>query len=100
MAYGGYKCACCGVTDKEFLSIDHSEGGGAAHRKELTGNPRNGHNMYYWIRKNNFPPGFRVLCMNCNFSLGHHGYCPHHPAVKQAFISGRPRKEPAVQQVT
>jgi hypothetical protein len=21
--------------------------------------------------------GYRVLCMNCNFALGHSGYCPH-----------------------
>lgn len=30
-----------------------------------------------WLKKNNYPPGFRVLCMNCNFSLGMRGYCPH-----------------------
>lgn len=98
--YGGPVCACCGVTHIEFLSIDHSEGNGAAHRAEVNGDPRNGKNLYVWLRKNNFPPGFRVLCMNCNFSLGHHGYCPHHPEVKQSFISGRPRKEPAVQPTT
>lgn len=93
--YGGEtpKCDCCGESSKEFLSIDHTNGDGPTHRKDLSGNPRNGVSLYYWLRKNNFPPGFRVLCMNCNFSLGHHGYCPHHPEVRQPFTSGRPRKE-------
>lgn len=92
-AYGGFICACCGDTNREFLSIDHTNGDGPKHRKEMTGNPRNGQTLYYWLRDHDFPPGFRVLCMNCNFSLGHHGYCPHHPEIRQPFVSGRPRKE-------
>ena len=73
-AYGGAKCACCGESHQEFLSIDHINGGGAAHRKEIgwvSGN------IYGWLKRNNFPAGFRVLCLNCNFALGHVGYCPH-----------------------
>ncbi len=70
--YGGSlpKCACCGETLIEFLSIDHINGGGNKERKEMG-------NTYDHIRRNNFPPGYRVLCMNCNFALGHFGYCPH-----------------------
>jgi len=34
-------------------------------------------NFYRWLKQNNFPEGFRVLCINCNFSLGIYGYCPH-----------------------
>jgi len=32
-----------------------------------------------WIRKNNFPKGFQVLCMNCNWGKGHSkdNKCPH-----------------------
>lgn len=72
-AYGGAFCKCCGEDYYEFLSIDHAEGNGAEHRRlELRGR-----DLYYWLIKNDFPQGFRVLCMNCNFSLGHHGYCPH-----------------------
>ena len=29
------------------------------------------------INSNSFPPGFRVLCHNCNQALGAYGYCPH-----------------------
>ena len=69
----GRICACCKESHIEFLAIDHIGGGGGKHRKELGGNV----NFMYWLRKNNFPKGFRVLCNNCNQSLGHYGYCPH-----------------------
>lgn len=72
-AYGGTFCKCCGEDYYEFLSIDHEAGNGAEHRRlELRGQ-----DLYSWLIRNDFPEGFRVLCMNCNFSLGHHGYCPH-----------------------
>jgi hypothetical protein len=29
------------------------------------------------LRKNNHPPGYRVLCFNCNFAIYHLGSCPH-----------------------
>lgn len=74
MAYGGLKCQCphgCDITALEFLTIDHIKGGGCKHRKEIKAN------ILSWLIKNNFPPGFRILCMNCNMSLGRRGYCPH-----------------------
>jgi len=33
--------------------------------------------LYSWLKKNNFPKGFQVLCMNCNFAKGKLGKCPH-----------------------
>jgi predicted restriction endonuclease len=72
--YYGWKCTCCGEETKEFLTIDHISGGGHRQRKELG---ILGSKFYRWLVKNNFPSGFRTLCMNCNFSLGHYGYCPH-----------------------
>lgn len=71
-AYGGAVCCCCGEEGYEFLTIDHVEGNGADHRRVI-GNKE----IYHWLKKNNYPEGFRVLCMNCNFALGYHGYCPH-----------------------
>jgi len=76
-AYGGAVCACCGERHHEFLSIDHIDGTGPEHRKQMNGSRRNGANLYRWLERNGFPPGYRVLCMNCNFALGHFGYCPH-----------------------
>jgi hypothetical protein len=73
--YGGDPpvCACCGEDHIEFLSIDHIDGRGNEHRIEL--NKTGG--FYSWLKVNNSPPGFRVLCHNCNQSYGHYGYCPH-----------------------
>lgn len=75
MAYGGYKCACCGETKKPFLTIDHIDGGGTKHRKEMKGG---GCFTYRWIVKNGFPAGFQVLCFNCNSGRAQNGgVCPH-----------------------
>jgi hypothetical protein len=69
----GKVCNCCSEYRIEFLCIDHVYGGGNEHRKEVgSGTP-----MYKWLLKNNYPDGFRVLCHNCNMSLGAYGYCPH-----------------------
>lgn len=70
-AYGGAFCACCGEAHIEFLSIDHINDDGAAHRKTFKGS------LHRWLAKHNFPPGYRVLCMNCNWVRGRFGYCPH-----------------------
>ncbi len=67
------KCACCGETIKEFLSIDHITGGGAKHRKSIGGSAY----LNRWLIKNNFPMGYQVLCHNCNQAKGIYGYCPH-----------------------
>lgn len=74
--YGGNppKCACCDESIYEFLTIDHIGGGGNLHRRK-TG--RMGSSFYQWLIKNNYPEGYRVLCWDCNCSLGIHGYCPH-----------------------
>jgi hypothetical protein len=34
--------------------------------------------LYLWLKRNNYPTGFRVLCHNCNLAIGFYGYCPHH----------------------
>lgn len=64
-------CACCKINILEFLSIDHKKGGGTQHKKTI------GAHLYEWLKKNKFPAGFRILCHNCNQSLGAYGYCPH-----------------------
>lgn len=80
-AYGG-KCACCGETEPRFLSIDHVNNDGAAHRRSLGATKRNGEGggsaTLAWIKKNGFPSGFQVLCMNCNMGkFRNGGTCPH-----------------------
>jgi hypothetical protein len=73
-------CACCGDTIIEFLTLDHIDGDGAKHRKEIEVGA--GAHTYKWVIDNNFPPIFRVLCYNCNCSRGSHGYCPHERMAK------------------
>jgi hypothetical protein len=72
-AYGGDppKCACCGEAHEEFLQIDHPNGDGAEHRRQIRVP------IYSWLKQNGYPPGFRVLCANCNWSHGRWHYCPH-----------------------
>lgn len=61
---GGYpKCSTCGESRIDCLSIDHIDGGGEKHKRELgICGP-----VYNWLKKNDYPPGFQVLCMNCQF---------------------------------
>lgn len=79
MAYGGMQCACCGETIPEFLTIDHINGGGNKHIDlKYGGNKRlGGVGLYRWLANHNFPPGYQVLCYNCNAAKGHYGVCPH-----------------------
>lgn len=74
-AYGGYKCACCSETTEAFLQIDHVNNDGAKHRKQI--GAYGGSRLYQWLRMHNFPPGFQVLCANCNRGKALLGVCPH-----------------------
>lgn len=74
-AYGN-KCACCGEREYEFLTLDHIENDGAAHRRELKANGRS-ERIYKDLIARKFPAGFRILCFNCNSAMGFYGYCPH-----------------------
>lgn len=74
-AYGGYRCACCGETNRDFLTIDHANGGGGEHRRVVPAAA-----MMAWLKRNGFPPGFQILCFNCNCGRGKRnmrGVCPH-----------------------
>ncbi len=68
------------LTHRHLNSINRSlnllhtdiENNGAEHRKEI------GTSLYKWLKKNGFPPGFQVLCANCNWGKRQcGGTCPH-----------------------
>jgi len=61
---GQIRCCKCGFDNIKALSIDHISGGGTKHRKALK---VSGMQFYNWLRKNDYPAGFQVLCMNCQF---------------------------------
>ena len=74
-AYGGPICTCCKETQYLMLTIDHIAGGGAKHRRRLGGG---GNKLYLWLKRKKYPPGFRVLCFNCNAATHFNkGICPH-----------------------
>lgn len=77
-AYGGESpsCNCCGETVYEFLVIDHKNNDGNIHRKTVSTGA-----FYGWLKKNNFPDGFQILCHNCNMSKSSYGTCPHESMV-------------------
>jgi len=61
-------CRCCGENfNIDFLAVDHIDGRThlAKDEKHLKANPLN-----VWLKKNNFPDGFQILCHNCNFAKG------------------------------
>ncbi len=73
----GKKCICCGETVAAFLTLDHEGGNGNDHRKSLFKHNVGGLHMYRWLKKNNYPLGYRILCMNCNWATRYGGNCPH-----------------------
>lgn len=72
-AYGG-RCACkwCPETNPAFLTLDHINGDGKAHRKEV------GSHSYADLRRRGWPQdGYRLLCWNCNALTRYSRVCPH-----------------------
>ena len=79
-------CNCCGENFHiDFLAVDHIAG-----KKQMDSEPElvklgyssklEGGHLQSWIKKNNFPKGFQILCHNCNFAKGIPGNknkCPH-----------------------
>lgn len=79
-AYGGYRCACCGETERLFLNLDHINNDGSKFRKE-TGFNHHGAKFYKWLRDQGWPSGYQVLCSNCNHGKHrNNGICPHQRA--------------------
>lgn len=70
-AYGGI-CVCCGETETIFLAVDHVDG------VKLEPYPvrQRGDALYSWLKRENYPEGYRILCNNCNWAV-RFGPCPH-----------------------
>lgn len=73
--FGG-KCECCGETGIEFLTVDHINNDGNAHRKVMKSTFGG---IYGWLAKNGYPKdGLQLLCWNCNMAKrANNGVCPH-----------------------
>lgn len=72
-------CACCGENFHEiFLTIDHINAYSKTH--EIKSHSRLGSvgsSLYYKLRREGYPEGYQVLCMNCNVAKGINDKCPH-----------------------
>ena len=82
----GRVCACCGEDRIEFLTLDHIGGRSRGHEIDVL----DGVQLSLWLKRNNFPSNIhlRVLCCNCNFSIGAYGYCPHQPTKPKTYACG------------
>ncbi len=86
MAYGGYRCACCGADEALFLTIDHVNNDGSRHRRQVGASKE----LFRWLKKNGYPEGFQVLCSNCNQGRYRNGgVCPHKDAIAKPRGRGR-----------
>jgi hypothetical protein len=78
-AYGGAVCVCCGIWEIEFLTLEHPDKDGTAHRRALV-NQRNqgGRDFYRKLKALGFPqtPRVIVMCFNCNLARRLFGQCP------------------------
>lgn len=75
-AYGG-RCACCGETELVFLTMAADKGSPWGQAGSAT---------YRWLRDNEFPEGFQVLCANCNCGKQWNGgVCPHTQMADEFF---------------
>ena len=82
-AYSGGKpirCICCKEADERFLTIDHKNDDGAAHKRKL-GLPKSNGRPFYQVLKNaGYPKNapLQIACYNCNCGRRiNGGVCPH-----------------------
>jgi hypothetical protein len=76
---GTMRCACCGQTGLDFLTLDHINNDGYLFRKSSGWRRAGALGLYLWLRKNNYPPGIQVFCWNCNMGrdVRPDRVCPH-----------------------
>lgn len=61
-AYGGPICSHCGEDRIQCLTLDHIAQDGTKHRQN---GEATGAEFYANLKRNGYPPGYRVLCQNC-----------------------------------
>lgn len=85
---GKIECAECGLWENpEALCIDHINNDGAEHRKLICRDNSNkqsgaGIRLYTILINNNFPPGYQVLCYNCNWTKEIYRRRDSHPSTR------------------
>ena len=73
----GNACACCGERERDFLELDHVNGGGKKHYASH----KSPASLYREVIMAGSPPIYRLLCANCNRGRQRKGgVCPHQGA--------------------
>ena len=90
--YGG-KCVCCGEKEQAFLQLDHIDGNGNKHRREIEAKAGGRVSMVKWAWTNKYPDFLQLLCANCNMAKGIYGKCPHQKLSEPAEMTGRPEMD-------
>ena len=72
----GEVCACCGESEISFLTIDHINGDGAAHRRSLGQTRGMSRSLMRWLLSEK-RLDIQILCYNCNCSKRTSGVCAH-----------------------
>lgn len=65
----GHICAICANPNPVVLTVDHVTdryGTGSQHIKDIKPTT-----FYQWLKNENYPDGFQVLCFNCNWYKAH-----------------------------
>jgi hypothetical protein len=89
---GKITCQHCNkVEDLRILSIDHINGNGNKHRKEIGIGNKGGYNFYRWLKRNGYPEGFQVLCFNCQYRKRRKEMAPENPTEQQKKAAARVR---------
>jgi hypothetical protein len=69
----GAACACCGESERTFLTIDHIKNDGGVERKNYGGNEM----FRNWLVKQPKLENYQTLCWNCQWGRRINGICPH-----------------------
>jgi hypothetical protein len=85
---GTLTCYCCGESETSFLTIEHLNNDGNAHRTAIGyGSRTGGYKTYAWLKRNGYPRdlGIAVACYNCNCGRQTNGgTCPHKASVNKS----------------
>jgi len=81
-----------------MLTLDHINGGGIRHRTAIANergwkNKVGGVSFYRHLICLGFPPGYQVLCFNCNYSKHLLGVCAHQLREGSTVIPSGSRSE-------
>lgn len=78
-AYGG-RCSCCGESEEQFLTLEHKNHDGVAHRRT---NNFGGVGVWRDLKRRGWPKdAYTIFCWNCNLATKNGDPCPHEVARK------------------